>query len=102
GVGLAWAAAPLGLALVAGLAGPAAYALDTVGTAHTRAIPRADPAPAGFGGGPGGGPRGPTRPRPASVGAPAGVPAAGVAAPVPDRPAAARPEPGHPAQTLRP
>jgi 4-amino-4-deoxy-L-arabinose transferase-like glycosyltransferase len=51
---LALAAAPLGLALVAGLAGPAAYALDTVGTAHTGAIPSAGPASAGFGGGPGG------------------------------------------------
>jgi 4-amino-4-deoxy-L-arabinose transferase-like glycosyltransferase len=52
---LALAAAPLGLALVAGLAGPAAYALDTVGTAHTGAIPSAGPASAGVGGGPGGG-----------------------------------------------
>jgi hypothetical protein len=51
---LALAAAPLGLALVAGLAGPAAYALDTVGTAHTGAIPSAGPQEAGFGG-PGGG-----------------------------------------------
>ena len=55
---LALAAAPLGLALVAGLAGPAAYALDTVGTAHTGAIPSAGPASAGLGGGPGGGPGG--------------------------------------------
>ena len=46
---------PLGLAMVAGLAGPAAYALDTVNTAHTGAIPSAGPATAGFGGG---GPRG--------------------------------------------
>src|SRR6185437_4314488 len=53
---LALAVAPLGLALVAGLAGPAAYALDTVGTAQTGAIPSAGPASAGFGGGPGGGP----------------------------------------------
>ena len=44
---LALAAAPLGLALVAGLAGPAAYALDTVGTAQTGAIPSAGPASAG-------------------------------------------------------
>ena len=51
---LALAAATLGLALVAGLAGPAAYALDTVGTAHTGAIPSAGPQAAGFGG-PGGG-----------------------------------------------
>jgi hypothetical protein len=51
---LALAAVPLGLALVAGLAGPAAYALDTVGSAHSGAIPTAGPG--GFGGGgPGGG-----------------------------------------------
>jgi 4-amino-4-deoxy-L-arabinose transferase-like glycosyltransferase len=49
---LAVAAVPLGLVLVAGLAGPAAYALDTVSTAHTGAIPSAGPG--GFGGGPGG------------------------------------------------
>ena len=55
---LALAVAPLGLALIAGLAGPAAYALDTVGTAHTGAIPSAGPASAGFGGGPGGAPGG--------------------------------------------
>jgi 4-amino-4-deoxy-L-arabinose transferase-like glycosyltransferase len=54
---LALAAAPLGLALVAGLAGPAAYTLDTVSTAHTGAIPSAGPQAAGFGG-PGGGPGG--------------------------------------------
>jgi 4-amino-4-deoxy-L-arabinose transferase-like glycosyltransferase len=54
---LALAVAPLGLALVAGLAGPAAYALDTVGAAHTSAIPSAGPQAAGFGG-PGGGPGG--------------------------------------------
>jgi hypothetical protein len=51
---LALAALPLGLALVAGLAGPAAYALDTAGTAHTGAIPSAGPQVTGFGGGPGG------------------------------------------------
>jgi len=46
---------PVGLAMVAGLAGPAAYALDTVSSAHTGAIPSAGPATAGFGGGgPGG------------------------------------------------
>jgi 4-amino-4-deoxy-L-arabinose transferase-like glycosyltransferase len=57
---LALAAVPLGLALTAGLAGPAAYALDTVATAHTGAIPSAGPQAAGFGGpgGPGGGPGG--------------------------------------------
>ena len=46
---------PVGLAMVAGLAGPAAYVLDTVNTAHTGAIPSAGPATVGFGGGPGGG-----------------------------------------------
>jgi 4-amino-4-deoxy-L-arabinose transferase-like glycosyltransferase len=46
---------PVGLALVAGLAGQAAYALDTVSSAHTGAIPSAGPAAVGFGGGPGGG-----------------------------------------------
>jgi 4-amino-4-deoxy-L-arabinose transferase-like glycosyltransferase len=52
---LALAVAPLGLALVAGLAGPAAYALDTVSTTYTGSIPSAGPQSAGFGGGPGGG-----------------------------------------------
>ena len=51
---LALAAVPLGLALVAGLAGPTAYALDTVNSAHTGAIPSAGPQAVGFGGGPGG------------------------------------------------
>jgi 4-amino-4-deoxy-L-arabinose transferase-like glycosyltransferase len=46
---------PVGLAMVAGLAGPAAYALDTVSSAQTGAIPSAGPAAVGFGGGPGGG-----------------------------------------------
>jgi len=40
----------VGLAMVAGLAGPAAYALDTVNSAHTGAIPSAGPATVGFGG----------------------------------------------------
>ena len=55
---LALAAVPLGLAMVAGLAGPTAYALDTVDSAHTGAIPSAGPQAAGFGGGPGGAPGG--------------------------------------------
>jgi 4-amino-4-deoxy-L-arabinose transferase-like glycosyltransferase len=42
---------PVGLAMVAGLAGPAAYTLDTVNTAHTGAIPSAGPETVGFGGG---------------------------------------------------
>jgi 4-amino-4-deoxy-L-arabinose transferase-like glycosyltransferase len=45
---------PVGLAMIAGLAGPAAYALDTVNSAHTGAIPSAGPQADGFGG-PGGG-----------------------------------------------
>jgi len=52
---LALATVPLGLALVAGLAGPTAYALDTVNSAHAGAIPSAGPQAVGFGGGPGGG-----------------------------------------------
>ena len=55
---LALAAVPLGLAVVAGLAGPTAYALDTVNSAHTGAIPSAGPQTAGFGGGPAGAPGG--------------------------------------------
>ncbi|MBV9203955.1 MAG: glycosyltransferase family 39 protein [Actinobacteria bacterium] len=51
---LALAVMPLGLALVAGLAGPAAYALDTVSSAHSGSIPTAGPQTTGFGG-PGGG-----------------------------------------------
>ncbi len=51
---LALTVVPLGLALVAGLAGPTAYALDTVDSAHTGAIPSAGPQAVGFAGGPGG------------------------------------------------
>jgi 4-amino-4-deoxy-L-arabinose transferase-like glycosyltransferase len=45
------------LALVAGLAGPLAYSLDTAATSHTGALPSAGPSVASFGG-PGGGPGG--------------------------------------------
>jgi 4-amino-4-deoxy-L-arabinose transferase-like glycosyltransferase len=52
-----------GAALLAGLAGPAAYALDTVASPHGGAIPSAGPraafGPGGFRGGPGGFGRGP-------------------------------------------
>jgi 4-amino-4-deoxy-L-arabinose transferase-like glycosyltransferase len=53
----ALAAAPIVLALVAALAGPAAYSIDTAATAHTGALPSAGPAVTGAfgGGGPGGG-----------------------------------------------
>ncbi|MFK4103659.1 ArnT family glycosyltransferase [Streptomyces sp. NPDC019531] len=50
---LALAAAALGI--VAALAGPAAYTLSTVNSAHTGSIPTAGPSGAGMGGGPGGG-----------------------------------------------
>jgi 4-amino-4-deoxy-L-arabinose transferase-like glycosyltransferase len=60
---LGLAAVPVVAALVAGLAGPAAYAIDTVATTHTGSIPSAGPqttgAFAGAGGGPGGGTGGP-------------------------------------------
>jgi 4-amino-4-deoxy-L-arabinose transferase-like glycosyltransferase len=53
---LALAAIPIPLALIAALAGPAAYSIDTAATAHTGALPSAGPAVTGaFGGGPGGG-----------------------------------------------
>jgi 4-amino-4-deoxy-L-arabinose transferase-like glycosyltransferase len=49
------ALAAAGIGLVAVLAGPSAYAVQTAGTAHTGAIPSAGPAVAGgFGFGPGG------------------------------------------------
>ncbi|MGZ4626752.1 MAG: mannosyltransferase YkcB-related protein, partial [Kineosporiaceae bacterium] len=46
-VGRQASAGVAGLALVAGLAGPAAYAVDTAATAHAGAIPSAGPAIAG-------------------------------------------------------
>jgi 4-amino-4-deoxy-L-arabinose transferase-like glycosyltransferase len=53
------AAAPIPLALVTALAGPAAYSIDTAATGHTGALPSAGPAVAGaFGGGGGGFPGG--------------------------------------------
>ena len=51
---LALTTLPLGLALAGGLAGPTAYAVDTVNSAHTGAIPSAGPQAVGFGGAPGG------------------------------------------------
>jgi 4-amino-4-deoxy-L-arabinose transferase-like glycosyltransferase len=51
---MALAGLPLVLALVAGLAGPAAYALDTVNSSHTGSLPTAGPQATAFGG-PGGG-----------------------------------------------
>ncbi|HWG65248.1 MAG TPA: glycosyltransferase family 39 protein [Streptosporangiaceae bacterium] len=48
------AAAPVSLAMVAGLAGPLAYSVSTAATAHSGAIPIAGPSVAGGLGGPGG------------------------------------------------
>ncbi len=47
---LALAAAPVPLALIAVLAGPVAYSLDTAATSHTGALPSAGPAVTSFGG----------------------------------------------------
>ena len=97
---LTLAAAPLGLALVAGLAGPAAYALDTVSTAHTGAIPSAGPQAAGFGrpgGVPGGlgafarGQGGLPSGQGGFPGGQGGLPAARAASPARDSPGAPRP-----------
>jgi 4-amino-4-deoxy-L-arabinose transferase-like glycosyltransferase len=55
---LALVLVPLGLAMVTGLAGPAAYALDTVRSTHTGSLPSAGPQAVGFGGPDGGGPGG--------------------------------------------
>jgi len=53
---LGLAGIPVVLTMVAGLAGPTAYAIDTVSSTHTGSIPSAGPASAGgMGGGPGGG-----------------------------------------------
>jgi 4-amino-4-deoxy-L-arabinose transferase-like glycosyltransferase len=51
----ALAVAGVSLALVAGLAGPLAYSIDTAATAHGGSIPTAGPAVAGSSGAPGGG-----------------------------------------------
>jgi 4-amino-4-deoxy-L-arabinose transferase-like glycosyltransferase len=47
-------AAALGAAVAVGLAGPAAYALDTAATRHSGSIPTAGPSVSGVRGGPGG------------------------------------------------
>ena len=52
------ALAAAGVAVVASLAGPAAYAVSTAGTPHTGSIPTAGPTVAGGRGGPGGMPGG--------------------------------------------
>jgi 4-amino-4-deoxy-L-arabinose transferase-like glycosyltransferase len=72
-VGRAVAATLMALAILVGLGGSAAYAVQTAGTPHTGSIPSAGPAVAGANGfgGPGGGPGG----RPG--GAPGGAPGNG-------------------------
>ena len=99
-----------GAALVAALAGPAAYTLSTVRTAHAGALPTAGPATGrGFGpggGGPGGGPGGQGAfpggfraggfgPPPAGAGAPTGQAGAGKPAAKPVR-ALGKPAPARP------
>jgi 4-amino-4-deoxy-L-arabinose transferase-like glycosyltransferase len=75
------AVAPVSLALIAGLAGPLAYSIDTSATAHTEAIPSAGPSVAGSSGGPGGAAAGAGRGGlPASAGGPAGRRAGGAPA----------------------
>jgi 4-amino-4-deoxy-L-arabinose transferase-like glycosyltransferase len=67
-VSLAGSAAAV--ALIAALAGPAAYSLDAAATAHTGALPTAGPTVTSAFGGPGGGGTG-------GAGGPAGLPGAG-------------------------
>jgi len=91
---LALAAAPVPLALLAALAGPAAYSLDTAATSHAGALPSAGPAvtsfggPGGFGGA--GVPGGPGRTA-AGGRAPGGFPGSAGAAGPGGSPSAARP-----------
>jgi 4-amino-4-deoxy-L-arabinose transferase-like glycosyltransferase len=66
--GRAVAAAVLALGVLAGVGGPAAYAVQTVGTAHTGSIVTAGPTVNGPGGGFGGGPGGGMRQRPGAFG----------------------------------
>jgi 4-amino-4-deoxy-L-arabinose transferase-like glycosyltransferase len=74
------AVAPVSLALIAGLAGPLAYSIDTSATAHTGAIPSAGPSVAGSSGGPGGAAGAGRGGSPASAGGPAGRRAGGAPA----------------------
>ena len=81
------------LALVASLAGPLAYSLDTAATSHTGALPSAGPSVASFGGparGPGGGFGGA---RPGGGSGPRAAPASGR----PGRAPRAAPPAAHPA-----
>jgi 4-amino-4-deoxy-L-arabinose transferase-like glycosyltransferase len=57
-IGRQLALAAVGLSIVAGIAGPTAYTLSTVNSAHTGSIPTAGPAGASMMGGMGGGGRG--------------------------------------------
>jgi 4-amino-4-deoxy-L-arabinose transferase-like glycosyltransferase len=71
--GRAVAAAVLALGVLAGLGGPAASVVQTVGTAHTGSIVTAGPTVSGSMGGFGGGPGGGRGQRPGGAGAGAGV-----------------------------
>ncbi|HWE70089.1 MAG TPA: glycosyltransferase family 39 protein, partial [Acidimicrobiales bacterium] len=67
------AAAVVVVGLLAASLGPAAYAVDTITTPHSGAIPAAGPATAGAFGGPGGGGPGGFAGRPGAGGAPGGT-----------------------------
>jgi 4-amino-4-deoxy-L-arabinose transferase-like glycosyltransferase len=75
--GRAVAAAVLALGVLAGVGGPAAYAVQTVGTAHTGSIVTAGPTVSGSMGGFGGGPGGGTGRGPGGAGGPGGAFAGG-------------------------
>ena len=76
----ALAVAPVSLALIAGLAGPLAYSIDTSATAHSGAIPSAGPSVAGSSGGPDGAAGSGRGGLPASAGGSAGRQAGGAPA----------------------
>jgi 4-amino-4-deoxy-L-arabinose transferase-like glycosyltransferase len=79
------AVAPVSLALVAGLAGPLAYSIDTAATAHGGSIPTAGPTIATSAGGPGG---------PGGTSGPGGTGRAGASKAAPGGPGAGQPGSG--------
>ncbi len=82
GLGRRTAVVAAALAVITSLAGPAAYAVDTAGSAHSGAIPSAGPSTRGGGFGPGGGFAGGMRPGSRANGQPpVGFPANGQALP---------------------
>ena len=90
------AAASVVLALVASLAGPVAYSLETAATAHAGALPSAGPAVASAGGPGGGFPGGGGPAGRAGRGLPGAGPGAGTPGPAGRGPGAARGAPGSP------